>query len=276
MPTTNYIAADGLLRERSLSVGDGTIANPDVVDFSPKYLNDSPITGTSLPSGGAGVIGWLSSIFSNLGRTADTAATSDTGTFSLISLFKRSLQSLTSISSNLGTTADTAATSDTGTFSLISLFKRSLQSLTSISSNLGTTADTAATSDTGTFSLISLFKRSLQSLTSLTTLLSRPSILYVTGTIATTGDNTIVVAPGSGLSIYITHILIQNESATSTTVIVKDTANKIRFLAQTQGTLFSAIFPERREIKLTADTALILNLSGANSIGYSIGYYTAA
>ena len=206
MPNSPYIAGDGALRQRSLSAGDGTSINPDIADFAPKYLNDSPITGTALPSGGAGVIGWLSSIFSNL----------------------------------------------------------------------GTTSDTAATSDTGTFSLVSLFKRSLQSLTSLTTLLSRPSILYVTGTIATTGDNTIVVAPGSGLSIYVTHILIQNESATSTTVIVKDTANRIRFLAQTQGALFSAIFPGRREIKLTANTALILNLSGANSIGYSIGYYTAA
>ena len=158
MPNSPYIAGDGALRQRSLSAGDGTSANPDIADFAPKYLNDSPITGSTLPSGGAGVIGWLSSIFSNV----------------------------------------------------------------------GTAADTAATSDTATASLISLFKRSLQSLTSLTNLLSRPSIIYVTGTIATNGDNTIVAAPGSGLSIYITHILIQNESATATTVVVN--VNRIRFL----------------------------------------------
>lgn len=144
------------------------------------------------------------------------------------------------------------------------------------SADLGATNDSAATTDTGTFSLIALFKRSLQSLTSLIALFTRPTITYITGTISTSGDNTIVAAPGSGLSIYITHLVLQNESATATTIILKDSGNRMRYLGQTQGSGLVLTFPERREIKLAVNTALILNLSGANSCGYSIGYYTGA
>ncbi|WP_020471467.1 hypothetical protein [Zavarzinella formosa] len=92
----------------------------------------------------------------NLGAKADAAASGDTGSFSLISLFKRLLTTSTAISTAcqaaipaganviggvtvsdggsaaLGAKADAAASSDTGTFGLIALFKRSLQSLTSI------------------------------------------------------------------------------------------------------------------------------------------------
>ena len=104
----------------------------------------------------------------------------------------------------------------------------------------------------------------------------KPTIIYVSATIATSGDNTIVAAPGSGLSIYITHLVLQNESTTATTIILKGSSNLLRCLGETQGSGLALTFPERREIKLATDTALILNLSGANSVGYSIGYYTGA
>lgn len=104
----------------------------------------------------------------------------------------------------------------------------------------------------------------------------KPIITYVAGTIATSGDNTIVAAPGAGISIYITHLVLQNESTTATTIILKGSGNLLRCLGQTQGSGLALTFPERREIKLAANTALILNLSGANSCGYSIGYYTGA
>jgi hypothetical protein len=104
----------------------------------------------------------------------------------------------------------------------------------------------------------------------------KPTISYKTGTVSTSGDNTIVAAPGTGLSIYITHLVLQNESATATTIILKDSGNRLRCLGQTQGSGLALTFPERRELKLVANTALILNLSGANSVGYSIGYYTGA
>ena len=98
----------------------------------------------------------------------------------------------------------------------------------------------------------------------------------MSATIATSGDNTIVAAPGSGLSIYITHLVLQNESTTATTIILKGSSDLLRWLGQIQGSGLALTFPERREIKLATNTALILNLSGANSVGYSIGYYTGA
>jgi hypothetical protein len=140
------------------------------------------------------------------------------------------------------------------------------------SADLGAKNDGAATSDTGTFSLIALVKKLLQSLTSLINIFTRPTIIYVTGTVANSGDNTVISAPGSGLSIYITHLVIQNESATTTTTILKDSNNRLRILQAQRDTL-SLVFPERGGLKLSTNTALTLNLSGANTVGYSIGYY---
>ena len=101
MPLTPYIAADGKLRQRSLSAGDGSPLDPDVTDFSPKYLNDSPINGITLPSEAKGVIGWLSFIFykinNGLGASSDPPAQTDTSDSSLISLIKRTLVSISAV-----------------------------------------------------------------------------------------------------------------------------------------------------------------------------------
>ena len=170
-------------------------------------------------------------------------------------------------SDELGAKADTAATTDTGSFSLISLFKRLLSSLTS---NVGLQADTAATSDTGSFSLISLFKRLL-------TIVSRPSIVYANATLTATTDTQIVAAPGAGVSVYITHLVVQNITTTATTVNVKQgTTTVLSFLLQTQGASQVIAFPQRRDFKLTANTALNLQATTANSITYSVGYFTGA
>ena len=67
-----------------------------------------------------------------LGARADASATTDGGTFSLISLFKRMLGKMGPVTSvdgglvSIGATTDAAATSDAGTFSLIALIKRLL------------------------------------------------------------------------------------------------------------------------------------------------------
>lgn len=166
-------------------------------------------------------------------------------------------------SNELGAKADTAATSDTGSFSLISLFKRLL-------TNVGSQADTAATSDTGSFSLISLFKRLL-------TIVSRPTILYANATLTATSDTSIVTAPGVGNSVYITHLVVQNITATSTTVNVKAGGTTVlSFLLPSQGASQVITFPQRRDFKLAANTALILQATTANAITYSIGYFTGA
>lgn len=96
MSSVPYIDGQGNVRQRDItSTSQGTTNNPDVFIFSSNEL----------------------------GAKEDTVATSDTGSFSLIALFKRLLSSLTS---NIGLQSDTVATSNTGSFSLISLFKRFL------------------------------------------------------------------------------------------------------------------------------------------------------
>lgn len=101
------------------------------------------------------------------------------------------------------------------------------------------------------------------------------TLLWVTGTKAASGDNELIAAPAAGVRIVVTSVLLQNESATATTMLLKDGATaKMRCLGQNQGDGLLMTFPPGREWKLTAATALNLNLSGANSCGYSVQYYT--
>ncbi|QLE42268.1 hypothetical protein FD723_18790 [Nostoc sp. C052] len=104
----------------------------------------------------------------------------------------------------------------------------------------------------------------------------QPSLVItdITGTVSNSGDNTIAATPGAGLSIHITRLLIQNQTTTETTIILKDSSgNKLPILAPTKGDGIAQVYSERSEIKLAQNSPLILNLSGANSISYSIGYY---
>jgi len=71
--------------------------------------------------------------------------------------------------------------------------------------------------------------------------------------------------------------MVQNESAVATTVQVgAGGAARFRALLQTQGAALSGSFQIGREWKLAANTALTVTLSGANSHGYSVVYYTEA
>ena len=133
---------------------------------------------------------------------------------------------------------------------------------------IGAPADAAATSDTGTFSLLSLFKR----------LLSRigATRLYVATTIATSGDNTVITAPASGVRIVISGLRIQNNTTTTTTILIKDGASGstlARLRATTDGSGVSENYSLGDEIRLTTATALVINLSGANTHGVSIRYW---
>jgi hypothetical protein len=140
------------------------------------------------------------------------------------------------------------------------------------STSIGTATDAAATSDTGNATLISLFKRLLQRLT---TLFDRPAITIIAGTINTTGDNTIITAPGTGLSLNFTYLKIQLEGSTATTILLKaGTTTRERILCQNQGDGLAINYFPNRELRLDANTALILSLSGANSINYAFHYYT--
>ena len=103
------------------------------------------------------------------------------------------------------------------------------------------------------------------------------TITRITGTKAGSGDNELVATPGAGQRIVVSFWNVQNESAVATTLIMKSGAtNKFRFLAQNQGDMFGADFFPGREWNLAENEALNLNLSGANSCGYNVGYWTEA
>lgn len=111
----------------------------------------------------------IGALESNFGSAADAAASTDTATATLVSLFKRSLQHLSTLiakdfstettlqavdgwlnqlNSVFGLQNDTAATSDTGTFSFMALFKRSLEKLTLIETNTSDAFSELQTIDT--------------------------------------------------------------------------------------------------------------------------------
>ncbi len=100
-------------------------------------------------------------------------------------------------------------------------------------------------------------------------------LIHATGTAATSGDNTLIAAPGSGKQIVVSGLVIQNESSTSTTAILKFGATSImRALFASQGDGIVRDVEPAWEVGNNA--ALVLNLSGANSHGYSIAYWIDA
>lgn len=96
----------------------------------------------------------------------------------------------------------------------------------------------------------------------------------LTGTVNSSGDNTLIAAPLAGQRIVVTGFVVQNESSTATTMVLKSgTVAAYRFLGQSQGAFFEKEFAVGSEWRLAAGAALVLNLSGANSCGYSISYF---
>jgi len=110
-----------------------------------------------------------------IGAKADTAASSDTGTFSLIALFKRLLSRTPALGIALAAASTPVVLASDGTLPLPTGAATAAAqgtgntSIANVDTNLGAKADTAASSDTGTFSLIALLKRGLQSLTTIGT-----------------------------------------------------------------------------------------------------------
>lgn len=96
-----------------------------------------------------------------------------------------------------------------------------------------------------------------------------------TGTAALSGDNTLISAPAAGLSIVIHHIQIQNESSTSTVAILKAGSTAIyrgEFTTEGSGIVLDTSPDSGNKWKLAPATALVLNLSGANSHNYTVWY----
>ncbi len=98
-------------------------------------------------------------------------------------------------------------------------------------------------------------------------------ILSATNTISSSGDTTVISAV-AGKQIVITYLAIQNESANPTTIIYKKGSTPIgRVFGQNQGDGIAVPFDSNHEYKLPVNTAFVINLSGANTCGYTIFYY---
>lgn len=103
------------------------------------------------------------------------------------------------------------------------------------------------------------------------------AISTVVGTAAASGDNTLIAAPAADKRLVVTGFVVQNESAVSTTIILKSGSTAVRrALLKNQGDGLGLAFEAGREWKLGAGEALVLNLSGANSHGYTVDYWTEA
>lgn len=99
---------------------------------------------------------------------------------------------------------------------------------------------------------------------------------HVCTTIASSGDNSVIAAPGSGQRLVIADLILQNESTVTTTSLVKaGAATHWRNRAAENGGL-ALSFGMDEEWRLGDNEALVINLSGANSHGVSVRYYSEA
>ena len=104
-------------------------------------------------------------------------------------------------------------------------------------------------------------------------IMGQPSITRTAGTFNTSGDNTIVAAPAAGYALVLFYLHVQNESTTGTTAAIKHGSTTVgRALLQAQGDMW---FREYEcPVIMPAATALVVNLSGANSHNYTVEYTT--
>lgn len=98
----------------------------------------------------------------------------------------------------------------------------------------------------------------------------------LTGTASSSGDNELVATPGAGYRTVVADFVIQNETSTANTMILRSgtTTNGWRFHAEYLGDALAAILPLGQNWELNENEALNLNLSAAAQCGYTIRYRT--
>jgi hypothetical protein len=107
-----------------------------------------------------------------------------------------------------------------------------------------------------------------------TCVMGQPTISRAAGTKADSGDNTLVASPGAGYKLILLYLQVQNETTTATTCVIKHGSTTVaRVLNQNQGDGLLRDFCEY-PVEMPEATALVLNLSGANSHGYTVEYVT--
>ena len=103
------------------------------------------------------------------------------------------------------------------------------------------------------------------------------TITRVAGTKAASGNNTLIAAPAAGYRLVIKGWYVQNESDGHDHCHGERQQVKTITAIRTEPGRRNWPRPEAfNEWRLTAATALILNLSGANSHGYWLEYWTEA
>ena len=104
-------------------------------------------------------------------------------------------------------------------------------------------------------------------------IMGQPPITRAAGAAASSGDNTIVAAPAAGYALVLFYLHVQNESTTGTTALVKHGSDTVgRALLQAQGDMWLRGY--EYPVIMPAATALVVNLSGANSHNYTVEYTT--
>jgi len=105
--------------------------------------------------------------------------------------------------------------------------------------------------------------------------IQQPTLLFATGTVSSSGNNSLITAPVGGVQqIKIVALQIQNESLNETLAILYFGAvAKWRFLSKEKGTGFILPIEPGHVWNVGAGNALVLNLNGANTFGYNIVYY---
>lgn len=103
---------------------------------------------------------------------------------------------------------------------------------------------------------------------------NKQTLTYLCTTKAVSGDNTLITGV-AGKRIVIKDLVVQNETTTDTTVLIKDGSTTIwrALLGAKDAITFS--FNDGEELWLEAGSSLIVNLSGANSHGCNVRYTMA-
>lgn len=106
--------------------------------------------------------------------------------------------------------------------------------------------------------------------------LHEKTVICITGTAALNGDNTLVAANAS-YKYRLVRVTLQGETTIATTMQLKlGTTTVERVLAQNQGDGVSVVYAPNARPCGAGNEAIVLNLSGANSCGYTIHYIREA
>lgn len=229
-------------------------------------LNTSAL---ALEAGNLAAVAGVAGVTTGAAVTSDLAGTLQQYLRGLVKLLAGTLTVSGSVTANAGANLNTSA-----------LAQESGGNLAAVAGVAGTTTGAAVTGDnTGTLQqylrgLSKIFGAVFDSVNNwLSVNIGTRTLTWATSTASASGDN-VVVAADATHKIVVKVLVMQNESATPTTLILRDgTTPKIRLFAQNQGDGLSLVFPRGDELRGTVNTALNLNLSGANICGYSVGYF---